>query len=388
MDDEVIEQVRQLVDDYCDNYVTEEKVRQWCMSRGMPSYEYNAFFKSELGMYCKSPLCGGYDVPFTARAALIERLMRRAGVTMPFLTEMNATALLSTMRRVSQEEIIDEMVERNGRVSFSQAFSEGSVGNAEEVDKTEVMIEDGDFYLYGKKTYVANGQFLPETLVLTYDMVCGAADGGMSLWLVPLDAPGVNTYPLNTAGQDLLASAGITFDRVKLNPDWHIVTEGKLNSMLERQYQLGRILVCASSLGLAEAAFDDVLQRCATHRSGGRYLGSIPAIQTKLSEMALRIRNMKDLVFRAAASVKEDCPAEQRQLDNALMKYAVPKMATEVASEAVQIFGGVGYTDQVRASRIWHDCRGNQIAMGTDEMMPHTIARILVKEHAGKLDEF
>ena len=60
------------------------------------------------------------------------------------------------------------------------------------------------------------------------------------------------------------------------------------------------------------------------------------------------------------------------------MKRAVPRMATEVASEALQILGGRGYTDKARIGRIWQDCRGNQIAQGTDEVMVHLIAKSLM----------
>ena len=70
------------------------------------------------------------------------------------------------------------------------------------------------------------------------------------------------------------------------------------------------------------------------------------------------------------------------------MKYYVPKAATEVASEALQIFGGVGYTDDARVGRIWRDCRGNQIAQGTDEIMPHTVAKMLIKNCASRLVDF
>ena len=62
------------------------------------------------------------------------------------------------------------------------------------------------------------------------------------------------------------------------------------------------------------------------------------------------------------------------------MKRFVPKAATDVASEALQIFGGAGYTDETRVGRIWQDCRGNQIAQGTDEIMVGLIAKLLVSE--------
>ena len=67
-------------------------------------------------------------------------------------------------------------------------------------------------------------------------------------------------------------------------------------------------------------------------------------------------------------------------LDTALAKRYVPSMAAEVASSALQVFGGIGYTDQTRVSRIWRDCRGNQIAWGTDEVMAGVVAKSIVRK--------
>lgn len=385
---EIVDQVERAVDAFCDEHVTEERVRQWCISRGVPEAEYCAFYESELGRYCLPALAGGFEGPFIARTALVARMMRRAGATMPFLTDMTSMALLSTMRILSQQEIAEDLMSCNGRVAFSQAFSEGGQSDESSSVATEITVDDGGIFLDGVKAYVANGQYIPRTLVYTRDMVNGTADGGVSLWLVPIDEPGVSTYPLNTVGQEMLAPARIEFEHVKLDPEWQIQTEGKLPQMLERQYELGRVLVCASSLGLAQAAMDDVLERCATHITHGRYLAGIPQIQQKVADMAVRIRTMEMLVARAAESVSNGASADQQHLDCALAKYFVPKAATQVASEALQIFGGVGYTDEARVGRIWRDCRGNQIAQGTDEIMPHTISKMLVKNGASKLVDF
>ena len=385
MDTELKERAYRAVDSFCNKHVSEERVRNWCASRGVSDADYDAFYLSELGAYCLPAQLGGYDGPFIARALVVSRLMRRAGAMLPFLADMNSMALLSTMRSLSQQEIVEDLVIRNGRVAFSQAFSEGGIRADSSSVSTVVTAEDDGLYLNGAKSFVANGQFAPETLVLTRDLVCGAADGGMSLWLVPVSEIGVFTYPLNTVGQEMLAPARIEFDHVKLNPDWRIQTEGKLQGMLDRQYELGRILVCASSLGLAQAAMDDALVRCSTYRSGGRFLGSIPQVETKLADMAAKIRAMEALVERAAHSVSCGDSVAEQHMNCALMKYFVPKTATEVASDALQIFGGMGYTDDTRVSRIWRDCRGNQIAQGADEMMVHSVAKQLLKQYPGTL---
>ncbi len=366
-----------MVDAFCDEHFTEERVGQWIKSRGVPNSLYEDFFASELGPYVTPASMGGKECSFAERALLTAQITRRAGATLPFLSDMIAMALLTTMRSLSQQEIAEHFLSRSGRVTFSQSFSEENAGSDAAAVKTVVSIDGDDVLLDGRKSFVSNGQFAPETLVLASDPIFGRDDGGLSLWLVPIDEPGVCTYPLNTVGQEMLSPALITFDKVVLQPEWKIQSEGKLSSMLKYQYELGRILVCASSLGLARAAMDDALERASSHMVKGRRLSSLPQIQEKLTDMEVKLRSMERLVFDAARCAGQS--NAESHLACALMKRFVPKAATEVASEALQIFGSVGYTDMVRVGRIWQDCRGNQIAQGTDEIMVGLATKLLIE---------
>lgn len=365
-------------DRFADAHFSEDSIKQWVAARGVPKAVYDDFYASDLGVYCLPENLGGLCCSFVDRAAMVAELMRRAGATLPFLSDMLTYALISTMRSITQREIFEDVGQRSGRVFLSQAFSEASAGTDANAVETSVSLDGDSIVLDGCKTFVSNGQFASDTLILTRDPIFGREDGGLSLWLVPIDAPGVYTYPLDTVGQKMLAPAKIEFDHVVLNPDWQIQTEGKLNSMLRRQYELGRILVCASSLGMARAAMDDAIEHATTHMVKGRCLGSIPAIQEKLAEAEVKLRTMEMLVHDAALAA-DDNDSDEMHLNCALMKMYVPKAATEVASEALQIFGGSGYTTETRVSRIWRDCRGNQIAQGTDEIMAHTATKFLLK---------
>ena len=371
--------VIELVDKFCDEHFDEHSIQQWCMSRGMPSQVYRAFYESELGEYVLPVSVGGKECSFVDRATLIMAMVRRAGASLPIQSDMTALALLSSMRQVSQDEIIEELYSKTGRVLFSQAFTETRAGTDTQAVRTQVTAEADGIYLDGTKTFVSSGEFASNTLVLARDPVYGQLDGGMSLWLVPIDSNGVSAVPLNTIGQEMLASAALTFDHVKLSPEWQIQTEGKLNSMMKRQFGLGRILVCASSTGLALAALDDAIVHAAEHTVKGRQLVSLPQIQEKLAVMEAKVRSMMMLTF-AAAGTADDGDSRDFDLDTALAKRTVPMLATEVASEALQVFGGVGYTDQTRVSRIWQDCRGNQIAWGTDEVMAGVVAKAVVRK--------
>jgi len=370
--------VIELVDAFCDEYFDEDSIKQWCRSRGVPTRLYDAFYESELGSYVLPTSVGGKDCPFLDRATLIMAMVRRAGASLPFQSDMTALALLSSMRQISQDEIIEDLYSKTGRVLFSQAFTEPNAGSDTQAVRTRVTADAGAIFLDGVKTFVSSGEFAENTLVLARDPVFGQLDGGMSLWLVPIRSNGLSTSPLNTVGQEMLASASLSFDHVELDPSWQIQTEGKLNKMMKRQFGLGRVLVCASSAGLALAALDDAIVHASEHTVKGRQLVSLPQIQEKLADMEAQVRSMMAITFEAARTA--DRNTRDFDLDTALAKRYVPSMAAEVASSALQVFGGIGYTDQTRVSRIWRDCRGNQIAWGTDEVMAGVVAKSIVRK--------
>lgn len=366
-----------LVDEFCDEHFSEERIRQWVADRSMPAEVYDAFYESELGAYVLPVNVGGKDCPFLDRVTLLMAIVRRAGATLPVQSDMTSLALLSSMRPLSQDEITQDLYGKSGRILFSQAFSEPFAGTDVQAVRTRVTADGDGIYLDGRKTFVSSGEFADNTLVLVRDPLFGQLDGGMSLWLVPTDLEGVSIEPLNTVGQEMLASAALTFTHVKLDPDWQIQTEGKLRTMMKKQFGLGRVLVCASSAGLALAALDDATVHAAEHTVKGRQLVSLPQIQEKLANMEAQARSIVNLTFDAARSADEN--VADFALDMALAKRFVPSAATDIASEALQIFGGIGYTDATRVSRIWRDCRGNQIAWGTDEVMAGAVARAITR---------
>ena len=367
------------VNEFCDEHFDESVIKQWVTSRGVSKSVYDDFYASELGRYCLPESLGGVSCSFVDRVAMIAQLMRRAGATLPFMSDMLTYALLSTMHSLSQQDIVEDLARRSGRVFLSQAFTEPSAGTDANAVSTTVSLEGDRPVLNGKKSFVSNGQFASDTLVLARDPVFGSEDGGLSLWLVPITSEGVFSYPLDSVGQKMLAPAMLEFENVELRFDWRIKTEGKLASMLRRQYELGRILVSASSLGLARAAMDDAVAYASEHMVKGHCLGSIPQVQEKLTNMEIKLRSMEMFVYDAASKVDEP-QSDAMHLNCALMKYYVPNAATEVASDAMQIFGGRGYTTETRVSRIWRDCRGNQIAQGSDEIMARTAAKFLIKD--------
>ena len=108
-------------------------------------------------------------------------------------------------------------------------------------------------------------------------------------------------------------------------------------------------------------------------------VGRFQQIETMLTDMELRLTNMRAILYRAAWAVDEGDP--DRRLAVSLMKRYIPKTAVEVASDGMQILGGLGYTESSRTCRVWRDCRGNQIAEGTDQIMVYIAAPLIAEKY-------
>lgn len=365
-----------MVDVFCERFV-EDDIKKWVKAGGIPTRLRDSLRKSDLWPYIASPALGGLDVGLVDRAAIIERCMRNTGAMMPVVSDMISMALFSTFRPTSQGEIVEGLFDPSGVPCFSQAFTDGSADPLAPARPTTVTIEDNGVCLNGEKAFVSGGQFLPSMLVLANDPVFGATDGGKSLWLFPSNVPGVETYPIDSIGQEMMSPAFVVFDRVNLDPEWRIQTDGKLGAMLDRQYHLGRLFICAACLGLAEAAYDDALSYVSRHVVNGRVMGSLSQTQEKIVAMESRIRAMRWFVYDAAS--KSD--PLSNPVEYSLMKCVVPKASVEVASTAMQLFGARGYSSQARIGRIWRDCRGCQLAQGTDELVTTLAARSILAEY-------
>jgi len=111
----------------------------------------------------------------------------------------------------------------------------------------------------------------------------------------------------------------------------------------------------------------------------GQTIGKFQQIQQKLTDMEVKIQNMRNLLYKTAWELDNGISV---QLNSALVKRYIPNAALEVCSDALQIFGGLGYTTETRVSRLWQDSRGNQIAGGTDEIMVYIAGRQILKKYA------
>ena len=130
---------------------------------------------------------------------------------------------------------------------------------------------------------------------------------------------------------------------------------------------------------MAQAAMEDAVTHARERIAFGKHISQFQQIEQMLTDMEVSLTSMRLMLYRAVWDIENDTP--DKRLSVALMKRFIPKTATEVASNAMQILGGLGYTEGSRVSSIWEDCRGNQIAQGTDQIMVYISAPLILDKY-------
>lgn len=110
-------------------------------------------------------------------------------------------------------------------------------------------------------------------------------------------------------------------------------------------------------------------------------VGTLCSAFAKSQAMMVKIENMRNMVYHYAWMKQNGMSIAT---ESAMAKYYTSRAAFEVVDDAMQIMGGIGYTNDVRIARLWRDCRLSRIMAGTDEIMVHIAGRALLKEFANK----
>lgn len=369
------------IKEFCERYTSEEQIREMYANHKMSDKLTSAWMENGFGLMGIPEDYDGIDTDLVTLGILTEEFAHYSGCMLPTLN--NTLAMRDFIEFGATPEQIEEAMAsyaETGEPIFSLGFSEPGAGSDNQamtcVTKKQA---DGTYVLSGQKTWVTQGEVFPNVLVIAKDEDPSRENKSMSMWLVPKDTPGVSTAPLNKIGQQVAAFCEMYFDGVVLTEDMRIGEAGKGFFNLMKNFEMERCLIVAQCIGTAQAAMDDAAAYVSQRQTFGRDLASYQLIQLKLTEMETALQNSRNMLYKTLWKMDQ---GESVRIDSALLKRYAAKACTEVASEAMQIYGGLGYTDETRIGRIWTDLRGMQIAGGTDEIMVYIAGRQLAKKYA------
>lgn len=366
--------------EFGESVFTPENVFQWRRDQGLPDDVAKGFVSRYFAL--ENEQTGGPNgVSVMTQTIILEELSRCAGAALPF---QNDLFNLQIIGHFAGEEVLGRVLDdyrQTGRLMFSLAISEPNAGSDTMGMKTCVETIDGKLVLSGQKTYVNNGEYSPSILVAAIDKDAEGTDKYpvLSFWLIPHDLPGIRAVPINKIGQSMVPFASVSFEDVELKPEYRLTGRKTGFRQLFRLLEFGRLFTCASSLGMAQAAMEDAVAHARSREAFGVTVGQFQQVEQMLTDMEINLQTMRAMLYKAAWGIENEIP--DKRLCVSLMKRYIPKTATQVASDAMQILGGMGYTEGARVSTIWQDCRGNQIAEGTDQIMVYISAPLIMQKY-------
>lgn len=233
-------------------------------------------------------------------------------------------------------------------------------------------------YLNGQKTFITGAKDYPYMLVLARNPEPEDPKRCFTLWWLDPNSPGVKRNNLHKVGWHMVSNCEVFLDNVELEESDMVGQEGYGFIHMMQNFDIERLVIAAHSLGVAECAFEDAARYANQRIQFGQNIGQFQMIQLKLTQMAIKIQNMKNMVYRTAWECDNDL---SMRLSAPMCKLYCAQSACEVIDDAMQILGGLGYTDDSRVSRFWRDTRVNRIGGGTDEIMVYISARQILKQY-------
>jgi alkylation response protein AidB-like acyl-CoA dehydrogenase len=238
--------------------------------------------------------------------------------------------------------------------------------------KTRAVKEGDDYIINGSKTYITNGH-RADVIVLVTKTDPDAGYDGFTLFLVPMDAPGViREKKLAKLGMHASDTALLAFQDVRVPATAVLGQVGKGFYHIMWELQGERLIGAAGMVAGAQKCFERTLQYAHERKAFGREIGKFQVIRHKFAEMATKIESARQMTYITAWRFNN---GEYPVREISMSKLHASRVLCEVADECIQIHGGAGYMKEYGVERVWRDARLNRIGAGTDEIMLDVIGR-------------
>ncbi len=263
-----------------------------------------------------------------------------------------------------------------GEAILCLGITEPDAGSDVKGIKTRAVLDAAgggdDFVINGSKTYITNGH-RADVIVLVTKTDPDAGYDGFTLFLVPMDSPGViREKKLRKMGMHASDTALLAFQDVRVPASAMLGQEGKGFYHIMWELQGERMIGAAGSVAGAQKCFERTLEYAKEREAFGKAIGHFQVIRHKFAEMATKIETARQLVYVTAWRFAN---GEYPVREISMAKLHASRVACEVADECIQIHGGAGYMKEYNVERVWRDMRLNRIGAGTDEIMLEVIGR-------------
>ncbi|PMC16422.1 acyl-CoA dehydrogenase [Oligella urethralis] len=257
----------------------------------------------------------------------------------------------------------------------SFALTEPSAGSDVASIKTKAEKVQGGYRLTGSKIWISNANMAEFFVVFAKTDPQGGYKG-LSAFIVPADTEGLSVgAPLSKMGQKAAPACEVFLDNVFVPDEQLLGEEGSGFNIAMKVFDRSRPMVAAFGVGLIQRCLDESLAYARERESMGRPLIAHQAIAHKLADMRMRLETARLLTYQAAWRLDNGL---NNTIEASMAKVNAADSAMWAATETIQIFGGMGYSTEYPAEKLFRDAKVLQIYEGTSEIQRNIIARELM----------
>lgn len=323
---------------------------------------------------------GGAGLDFLSYVIAVEELARidaSIAVTLSVQTSLAGWPIYKFGTEEQKQKYLKELAE-GSKIGAYGLTEPGSGSDAGGMRTTAVLSEDGSHYiLNGSKIFITNGG-IADIYVVFASTDRSQKTRGITAFIVEKGFEGFQIGKKEKKmGIKSSPTTEIIFDNCKVPVENRLGEEGFGFKIAMMTLDGGRNGIAAQALGIAQGAFDLAVEYAKEREQFGKPISANQAIQFKLADMATKIEAARLLTYQAAWLEDQGLPYGKA---SAMSKVFAGDTAMEVTVEAVQIYGGYGYTREYPVERFMRDAKITQIYEGTQEIQRMVIASHLLKD--------
>ncbi|KAL1602160.1 hypothetical protein SLS59_004845 [Nothophoma quercina] len=378
-----LDELRESVQDFTRREIPEELAAKTDRDNAFPNDMWQKFGEAGFLGITASEEYGGLAMGYQAHCVVMEELSRASGsigLSYAAHSQLCVNQLMLNGNEEQKKKYLPGLV--SGEKIGGLAMSEHSAGSDVVSMKTTAKEVDGGYLLNGTKMWITNGPDA-HTIVVYAKTAPDAASKGITAFIVDTDTKGFSVAnKLDKLGMRGSNTGELVFEDVFVPKENMLGQLNKGVRVLMEGLDLERLVLSAGPLGLMQASLDNVLPYTHQRKQFGQPIAHNQLVQGKLADMYTKYRASSAFTYSVARAVDEshaDPNIKTQDCAGAIL-YAAER-ASEVAADAVQLMGGMGYMNEVPVGRILRDAKLYEIGAGTSEVRRMVIGRAFNKEY-------